>query len=276
MKRKIINRFFIYLILVIIIIVTFIPIINMVGTSFKSQDKIFTDTNIFPKKITWANYLTVIKRTSFPTYLKNSLIITLIVTISSSFIALLGAYAISRFRKMKFFSLYSKLLLVIQMFPLVLLLIPLFIVFRTIGVLNTRIPIVMIYITVTLPFSIWMMSGFFDGIPREMEESGLIDGCNQFQSFFLLVLPVASPGIAAIAIFNFLFSWNEYLLASIFLKQENLRTLPLGLQTFISQYDAEWGSLMAGSVLTIIPTIIFLIFMQKYIVQGLTQGAVKG
>ncbi len=248
----------------------------MVGTSFKSQDKIFTDTNIFPKKITWANYLTVIKRTSFPTYLKNSLIITLIVTISSSFIALLGAYAISRFRKMKFFSLYSKLLLVIQMFPLVLLLIPLFIVFRTIGVLNTRIPIVMIYITVTLPFSIWMMSGFFDGIPREMEESGLIDGCNQFQSFFLLVLPVASPGIAAIAIFNFLFSWNEYLLASIFLKQENLRTLPLGLQTFISQYDAEWGSLMAGSVLTIIPTIIFLIFMQKYIVQGLTQGAVKG
>ena len=192
-------------------------------------------------------------------------------------LAVLAGYALSRFtHKIRVFGLYSRLLIVLQMFPIILLLIPLFIIFKSIGILNTRLPAILIYITITLPFSIWLMTGFFDGIPVELEEAGIIDGCSQFQSFYLLVLPVSSPGVAAIAIFSFIFCWNEYLLASIFLKQDSLRTLPIGLQTFIQQYTSAWGSLMAASTLTIIPTVIFLIFMQKYIVQGLTAGAVKG
>jgi ABC-type glycerol-3-phosphate transport system permease component len=120
------------------------------------------------------------------------------------------------------------------------------------------------------------MSGFFEGIPMEMEEAGVIDGCNRWQVFGKLVLPLSKPGVASAAIFTFINSWNEYMMANIFVKNDNMRTLPVGLTMYIQQFTSEWGSLMAASTITLIPAALFLIFAQKYVVQGLTAGAVKG
>ena len=127
-----------------------------------------------------------------------------------------------------------------------------------------------------MPFAIWLLAGFFEGFPKEIEESGRIDGCSKFQVFRFLVIPVSSPGLASAAIFTFINSWNEFMIANVFIQSDSQKTLPLGLTNFILQFGSEWGSLMAAATITIIPVSIFLVFTQKYIVQGLTAGAIKG
>jgi len=188
----------------------------------------------------------------------------------------MAGYAISRYKhELKILKLYSKILLVIQMFPTMLMLIPLFIIFKNAGLANSKLSIILLYLTFSLPFCTWMMSSFFDGIPIELDEAGMIDGCSVFQGFYRIILPVSGPGLAAVCIFAFIYCWNEYLLASVFLKREALKTLPVGIQVFIQQFSKEWGLLMAASVILIIPVVLFLIFMQKYLIAGLTAGAVK-
>lgn len=263
--------------MIIVLFIMTIPILNMIGTSLKTEAEILTNNNLFSTNITFEHYIDVFQKTPFLSYMYNSFVIAVSVTLLCTIVSALAGYAISRYKsRIRFFKIYLDLLLVLQMFPVILMLIPLFMLFKFYGLSSTRISAILIYGTFALPFSIWMLSGFFDGIPNELEEAGVIDGCSQFQCFIRLILPISSPGIASVAIFTFLNCWNEYLLASIFLKREEIRTLQLGLQNFIQQFHIDWGSLTAAATITIIPAVFFLIFLQKYIVRGLTSGAVKG
>ncbi|MBS5064117.1 MAG: carbohydrate ABC transporter permease [Hungatella hathewayi] len=276
MKRKLKTVLF-YLTLTVVVFLINLPIINMVGSSMKNKQELFTNNHLFPYKPTVENFANVLERTPFFRYVVNSLLVAVVVAVSVMVISCLAGYAISRYSKrIKLFRYYSNLFLILQMFPGVLLMIPLVLVFSKAGLADSLGGLILIYISSNIPFCTWMISGFFDGIPIEMEEAAQIDGCNAIQCFLRLVLPLSSPGIASIVIFTFINSWNEYMMANVILKNQNLRTLPLGLQTFIMQFDTDWGSLMAASTMTIIPVVFFLVFMQKHIVSGLTAGAVKG
>lgn len=277
MKRKTIYRILLDLLLCIILFLILFPVIYMITSSFKSSGEIIMNRDFLPKAWTAENYVRILTKTNFGTYTLNSLYVSILVTFATTVIAAMAGYALALYKNKKiFFNLFSKLLLLLQMFPLMLMVIPLYRNFSVLSMLNSRNTLIVLYGTFSLPFGIWLLSGFFEGFPKEIEDSGRIDGCSQFQIFTRLVLPISSPGLASAAIFTFVNAWNEYMVANIFIQSDMKKTLPLGLTNFILQFGAEWGSLMAASTITIIPVSVFLVFTQKYIVQGLTAGAVKG
>jgi arabinogalactan oligomer/maltooligosaccharide transport system permease protein len=167
--------------------------------------------------------------------------------------------------------------LVSQMFPGTLMLIPLFIVLvMWLGLGSSRIGLVLVYATTAIPFCVWMLKGYFDTIPRELEESALIDGASPATIFFRIVLPLAQPAIAVTALFSFMTGWNEFILAATFMDRESMYTAPVGLRFFVSGYSEQWGYFAAGAIIVSIPVVALFLFLQKYLVSGLTAGAVKG
>ncbi len=266
-----------YLLLTLAALLALLPVISMVCTSLKSPETILSSVSILPEKPTLYYYGNVLSKSNFLIYLKNSFFVAIIVALFSTLLSVFGGYSLSRFRKkVKGINIYIIFLLVLQMFPVVQLIIPLYLTFQRMGITNTHLSVLIAYSTFTLPLNLWMMQSFFDGIPYEIEEAGTIDGCSRLQCLFRLVLPVSGPGLASVAIFAFNYCWNEYLLGSLLLKTDGLRTLTIGLQSFMQEHTTDWGSLMAASTLAVIPVLIFLIFMQKHIVSGLTAGTVKG
>jgi ABC-type glycerol-3-phosphate transport system permease component len=251
------------------------PIIIVVLNSFKNTAEIASSQSIIPKKIVLDNYRVLFGQSNFMVFMKNSMIVTGFGVLFSVIIAAFSGYAISRW-KGPLFDLYGKSLLMLQMFPLILVVIPLFILFKKVGLLNTYSSLIILYTTVNLPFSVWMYKGYFDKIPIFLEEAAIIDGASRMQVLFKIIMPISGPGITAVGIFSFLFSWNEYLLASLFLPLENNMTVPVGLQLFVQQFTAEWGTLMAGATTAMLPTLILFILVQKYFVSGALAGAVKG
>ncbi len=275
--KKIVFKILPYFFLILAICVTLLPVLSMVMTSLKSPATIMSSDSFFPEEYSLHYYLNVLEKSNFLIYLKNSLIIAVIVSFISTVISILGGYALSRYKKtVKGLNLYIIFLLALQMFPVVQLIIPLYLNFQRLGLNNTHLSVVIAYCTFTLPLNLWMMQSFFDGIPTELEEAGRIDGCSRFACLYRIVLPISGPGVSSVTIFAFNYCWNEYLLASIFLKTDSLRTMNLGLQNFMQEVKTDWGSLMASSSLALIPVVVFLIFMQKYIISGMTAGAVKG
>jgi ABC-type glycerol-3-phosphate transport system permease component len=262
------------LMLVIVLIVN-LPIILMVLNSFRSTEEILSSDSIFPQRPSLANFEYLSQRTAFWTYFGNSIAIAVGGTAVTIVLAGLAGYALSRFRA-RAITVYSRGLLMVQMFPLILMLIPLFILFRELGLINTRTSVILLYSVVHLPFATWMFKAFFDSIPRDLEEAAQVDGATKFGSFWRIVLRLSGPGIAAVTIFSFLFSYNEYLIANIFLRDESKMTIPVGVQMFMQQFGSDWGNLMAASTLAMLPTVIFFLFVQKYMVYGAVAGAVKG
>jgi ABC-type glycerol-3-phosphate transport system permease component len=247
----------------------------MVLNSFQTTDQLMTARRLIPEQPTIANYLYLSQRTAFWTYLSNSMLISFASTIVSATIASLAGYALSRYRG-AVTAIYSQALFVVQMFPIILALIPLFVLFRSLGLINSPLSVIILYSVVHLPFATWMARSFFDSIPRELEEAALIDGCSAFGAFARIVLPLSGPGLAAIAIFSFLFSYNEFFVANLFLKDQSAMTLPVGIRMFMQQYSTDWGSLMAAATVTLVPTFILFLFVQKYIAYGAVSGGVKG
>jgi ABC-type glycerol-3-phosphate transport system permease component len=190
-------------------------------------------------------------------------------------IASLAGYAMSRYKGWVVTS-YSRFLLMIQMFPLILAIIPLFILFRNLNLINNPLSVIFIYTVANLSFSTWMFKSFFDGIPRELEESASVDGCTPLQGLVRIVLPLAGPGTIAVAIFSFLLAFNEFFIANVFLRQESSMTLPVGIQIFTQQFGSDWGSLMAAATLTMLPTFCLFLFVQKYMLYGAIGAGVKG
>jgi ABC-type glycerol-3-phosphate transport system permease component len=264
-----------YAALILIVIIVDFPFLQMLSVSFKTRQEALGSTDFFPHNPTFENIVNVWTRTDFPRNIYNSLIVTVSATALCIIVATIAGYALSRFRG-KIFSLYQVLLLMLQLFPTILLLIPLFVIFTRMGLSDTRTGLTLAYTTTNLAFSIWMVKGFMDSIPFDLEEAAMIDGCNQFQAFLRVIVPISMPGISTVGIFTFINSWGEYTLASILIRSDTKTTMVLGLQKFVMQFTADWPSLMTASTIATVPTILFLVFAQKYLIRGMSAGAVKG
>jgi arabinogalactan oligomer/maltooligosaccharide transport system permease protein len=229
-----------------------------------------------PAHLSWSNFVSVITDQPFALWLLNSAIVSAATTVAGVTLACTSAYAFSRFR---FPGRNAGLMafLVSQMFPGTLMLIPLFIVLvMWLGLGSSRLGLVLVYATTAIPFCVWMLKGYFDTIPRELEEAALIDGASPATIFFRIVLPLAKPAIAVTALFSFMTGWNEFILAATFMDKESMYTAPVGLRFFVSGYSEQWGYFAAGAIIVSIPVVALFLFLQKYLVSGLTAGAVKG
>jgi ABC-type glycerol-3-phosphate transport system permease component len=267
-----------HLFLICVVYMVSLPFVSMVGTALKRPDISISSSNLLPHsfdEFSLQSFITVFTKTGFGRNIANSLLVTVSVVVTCILVTTCAGFAISRFRG-KYFRGYSVLLLILQMFPMMLLLMPLYLIFRRLGLINTLGSVILSYITGNLAFSIWMLKGFFDTIPVELEQAAMVDGCTRFQAFRKVIIPLALPGVATVAIFTFINAWNEYTLASIFLRNDKILTMTVGLQRFVQQVRSDWALLMAASAVATLPTLLFLLFAQKYLIEGMTAGAVKG
>lgn len=274
--RSLVVKYILLTLLVILILWAVLPFLWMVSTAFKTTEETYTSPPLWiPHNPTIENFLYIVKRGAFLTYFRNSVIVAVSTTVISIILSSLAGYSFSRF---KFFGGHSLLLLflITQMFPGALLIIPLFQIIKFLKLLNTLYALILSHITFSLPLCTWLMKGFFDQIPRELEEAAMIDGCSRISAMIRVIFPLAFPGIIAASIFSFIGSWDEFIFALTFTSSDEVRTLPIGLQRFIGSYEIYWNHLGAASVLTTIPVIILFLFIQKYMVKGLTAGSVKG
>jgi ABC-type glycerol-3-phosphate transport system permease component len=261
--------------LCVIVVVVNLPIITMILNSLQNNGDLMVSSSVIPHHPTFENYSNLFSQTDFPTFFRNSIIVGGVSTLASVVLAGFAGYALSRYRS-PFLNAFAAAVLLLQMFPVILVLIPLFLIFRDLHLINTFWSAILIYISGQLPFATWLYRGFFASIPRELEEAAWIDGCSRLGGLFRIVLRISAPGVAAVVILSFLMAWNDYLIADIFLNQEPLMTVPVGIQLFIQQYAAQWGSLMAASTVAMLPVLLFFMFIQRYMIQGMTAGAVKG
>jgi ABC-type glycerol-3-phosphate transport system permease component len=267
-----------WLLLVVGLVVVFIvdfPILTVALNSFRTTESILSSANILPTQPTLVNYIYINSRTNFWTFLLNSSIVALASTLLSIGLAALAGFAMSRF-KVRVLTGYNQTLLLVQMFPLILAIIPLFILFRNLNLVNNYIPVILVYTVTQLPFATWMLRAYFDSIPRELDEAAIVDGASPLRAFVQIILPLTLPGVAAVAIFSFLFSYNEFFISSVFLRDETRMTIPVGIQSFMQQYGTDWGSLMAAATLGMVPTLILFFLIQRFMISGATAGAVKG
>ena len=233
-----------------------------------------TPLQLLPDTLTLANHIELLRRTSFAENLRDSLIVAVGAVVLGLMLSLPAAYAFSRFRFRGRDALLVQFL-VINMFPVVVLILPLFVLFRQFGLLDTYVALIAGHATFTLPFAIWLMTGYVDGIPAELDQAAAIDGATRWQIMRLVVLPLALPGLVAVGIYLFIASWNEYLFA-LMLAGRNVRTVTIALQSFIGENQVQWGLLMAGGTLVALPATILFLLTQGRLVGGLTGGAVKG
>jgi len=251
------------------------PVILLVLNSFQTTEQMLSSRSVVPEQYTLANYRFLFARTPYAGFVFNSGMIAAVSTAVTLVAAALAGYALSRW-KGRVLATYARLLLMVQMFPIIMALIPLFIIFRALGLINNPLSVIIVYGATHLPFATWMFRSFFDSIPRELDEAALVDGCSRLQAFGRIVLPLAGPGTAAVAIFSFLFSYNEFFVASVFLRDDSVMTVPVGVQMFMQQYATDWGGLMAAATATMVPAFVFFLFVQKYVAYGGVEGGVKG
>jgi arabinogalactan oligomer/maltooligosaccharide transport system permease protein len=230
----------------------------------------------WPERWSLSNFVSVFTDQPFLQWMVNSAIIAIATTILGVFLAMTAAYAFSRFRfpgqKAGMMSF-----LVSQMFPGTLMLIPLYIiVVQWLGLGSTRAGLVLVYGTTSIPFSVWMLKGYFDTIPKELEEAAIIEGASAGQIFWRIIIPLARPALAITALFSFMTAWNEFILAATLMDKENMYTAPVGLKFFVGGFSQQWGYFAAGSILVSIPVVALFLYLQKYLVSGLTAGSVKG
>ncbi|WP_399430730.1 sugar ABC transporter permease [Streptomyces sp. WAC05374] len=261
-----------HLTLLVATLVAVFPPLWLVITSFKPKTDAF-DTSVV-KNFTLGNYTHVIADTQFLAWLGNSLVVVGITTVIGVFISATTGYAVSRFRFPGLRPLMW-LLLITQMFPVAVLIVPLYNLLASLGMLNQPVGLVITYLTVAVPFCAWMMKGYFDGIPAEIDEAGRVDGLTPFGTFWRLIMPLAKPGLAVTAFYTFITGWGEVAYASAFMTGEENLTLAGGLQTFVNQYTADWGSLTAAAVLIAAPAAVIFGLVQRHLVSGLTAGATK-
>ena len=220
------------------------------------------------------SYLNLFTETDFLLWTWNSIIISFVVTLTGVIFASTGGYALSRFKfKGREFGMVA--LMTTQMFPATMLLLPFFILLSYLGLINSYIGLIIIYSSTALPFCIWQMKGYYDTIPPSLEESARLDGCTRYQAFYNIILPLSSPALVITALFSFMASWSEYVVAAIILQDPKLYTLPLGLKSFQASLSTQWGLYAAGAVVVSIPVCILFISLSRFLVSGLTMGSVK-
>nr|WP_314615866.1 carbohydrate ABC transporter permease [Streptomyces sp. DSM 40976] len=254
-------------------VIAVFPVLWVLLTSLKPAE--FAITTDFFKETTVENYTNLLRDTPFLTWFGNSLLVAGLTTVVGVFISATTGYAVSRFRFPGKRGLMWTLLIT-QMFPVAVLIVPIYNIMSSMGLLNQPVGLVITYLTIAVPFCAWMMKGFFDTIPREIDESGYVDGLTPFGTFWRLILPLAKPGIAVTAFYSFITAWGEVAYASAFMVGDENLTLAGGLQKFVNQYGAQWGPMSAASVLIAVPAALVFLFAQKHLVTGMSAGAVKG
>jgi multiple sugar transport system permease protein len=263
-------------VLAFIVAVVFVPMYWIVVTSFKTGRQILLSQSVYlPHPFTLDNYVYLFQESRFALWIRNSAVTATASTLLSLVIGTLGAYALTRLR-FPGRRTFAGLVLVTYLVPPGLMFIPLYQTFIRVGYTDSLGTLILAYPTFLVPFVTWLLMGFFRSIPRELEEAALVDGATRVQALRRVVLPLAAPGLLAAGLFCFTLSWNEFLYALIFIADDSLKTLPVGLSEFVVSDFAFWGQLMAAATLASLPVIVVYIYLHKYMVQGLTAGAVKG
>ncbi len=271
------KRLIIHLILIGYCIISIYPLLRIFSVSLRPGNRVLsTDLSIIPPDATLENYRLVIYEQGLLQWIWNSLAVTITTAIIGVIIAATSAYAFSRF-KFKGRSTLLIYLLTTQMIPTAMLMVPLYILAIKLGLVGTYRGLVIAYAVTSVPFSIWILKGYYDTIPTELEEAAIIDGASPLQAFWKIILPLSTPALAITFLFNFSQSWNEYLIARIILgSNEAILTWPLGLNRLMGQYLVQWGQYNAGAILVSLPVMILFLSMSKYMISGLTLGSVKG
>lgn len=274
--RKAIRYFITYSILILIVGFVLFPLAWIISTSLKPTNEVMTiPPKWIPDNPTLDNYVNVLTNSSIPRYFINSVLVSSLVALITIFFGGITGYGLSR-RKTKGTRAISTFILASQMLPATVILVPIYLFVSEIRLYDTIFGLALTHLILTLPLVTWMCKGYIDTIPIDLEEAAQIEGCSKLRALISVIFPIAAPGIVAAGMFAFIQSWNEYTLASILTETDNSRTLPVGLTEFALLFKVDWGSIMAASVIISLPVIVIFLFLQKYLVRGLGQGAVKG
>ena len=262
--------------MVLVILVTLFPILWMISTSLKDRTETFqTPPTILPKQVYWLNYAAIWKVQPFLRYLLNTGIVAVGTCVSSMIVSNLAAYGFSRFRLRHGMKLLVFILLT-QMFPGVLLVLPYFLMMSRLGMINTYWALIIAHASFALPFCIWMLTGYYRSIPKELDDSASIDGCSRNQALLSVILPLTLPGNVATLIFSFLQSWNDFLFALTLSTRQEMYTIPVGIALFIGEYRVAWNEIMAAAVVASVPVVILYILVDRHLIHGLVEGSIKG
>lgn len=273
-RRQTIDLALIYLAVVLAVILSLFPIFYLLITSFKPPQLTFAIPPVWVFEPTLQNYRDVFAGGTFTKYFLNSLIVATVTTFIALVLGSFAGYGFARFqfRGATWMRLGS---LVPQMLPPITIIVPLYVLFNSMKLIDTIWALIVSYLTFSIPLSIWMMTGFFADVPQELEESAMIDGCTRMGAFFRISLPIVAPGLAATAILCFIYCWNEFLYAVI-LTGRDARTLPVTITSFMTNKAILWGRIAASGSLVLVPVLVFAVLAQRYLVRGLSRGAIKG
>lgn len=275
-KLNVVARVLFYIAIIFALGITLGPLLWLIFTSVRPEKAIFsTPPQWIPKEITWYNYEIALGKYKVARQFINSMVISLSVVLLNVLIGAPAGYAFARFRFRGDNAFFITLLL-LRMIPWITILIPLFIMFSKVNLLDTLLSIILVHTAAKLPVTVWLMRGFFREIPLEIEESAKVDGCSLFQILTKIALPLAAPGVGAVAIMAFIFTWNDLITATVLSSTMASRPMTVGLMNFVLQYRIAWGAMTAAGTLMLIPAIVFCLWAEKFLVKGLTFGAVKG
>lgn len=275
-RRRAVGRLVRMVLLLGVVVIILFPFYWTILTSLQPRGAVYvTHPSLIPRAFRWQSYVEIFKLRPFWRWLWNSTAIAICTTVLSLLLALPAGYSLGRFRfrGKGFFALTA---LVTQMLPASLIVVPLYIVYLNLGLLESKWGVILAHVSMTLPYSIWMMRGFFGTVPREVEEAAMVDGCSRFGVFVRIGLPLAVPGIIGTSLYSFQTSWNEYLFARTFISRTENMVVSVGVSTFVGEYTVFWHQIMAAAVVSALPSLILFFVFQRFLVQGLSAGAVKG
>jgi len=277
MKNKKIDAYLIisWIIGFIALAITIFPMFFLVSNSVKPNLEIYNTVRILPSHVIWDNYKNLFGDKQTIHIIFNSILITMITTILSVFLGSFASYGLNKLGKSKIATIVAILIIIVRFYPKVTIVLPYFLFIKSIGMMDTLFSVILSHVSMTLPITILLMMTFYSSVPKEIEESANMDGASIFETYFKIVMPITAGGMAATAILVAMFSWNEFLMASSVASSSAI-TLPIAIAGFITDKGTDLGIMSALSVITIIPMVIFILFTQRYIVRGMTAGAVKG
>ncbi len=271
MQRKIIHAILFTIMLVLIIVPILFPFVWMLMSSFKTQVDIISWPPKFIFSPVMQNYDRVFIEQDFLHYMKNSVVVSVVSVFFSLILGLPAAYSIARYKQKKL----SVFILIARLMPGISFLMPWYIVFSRLHLMDSYTALILSHMLIALPLVVWVMAPYFDSVPRELEEASMVDGLTQQSAFLKILLPLSGPGVVTATTLSFIFSWNNFMFSQV-LSQQKTRTLPIAVYNFLSYVEVDWGAVMAAAVTIMAPAIILTMFFQKYVVKGLTMGAVKG
>ncbi|WP_214079193.1 carbohydrate ABC transporter permease [Mesotoga sp.] len=274
MRKHILRSVLLYMTIAIVIMIIVFPYYWMIKESIDRGSIFKFPPDLWPRKISLESYKSIIDERPLLQWFGNTLVVALLTTAITLAAALLSGYSLSRFRNRTNRAI-GFIFLSTQMLPATLLVIPMFVIFRSLNMVDNLFSLVLANTAFALPMGLWMMKGFIDGIPREIDEAGRIDGCNRMQILVKLIIPLVAPGMVAVAVFAFILAWGDFFFARNLISSQSKWLVSVGLSSFVGEYSIQWDQMLSASVMFSLPPVLFYLFFEKYLVRGLTMGAVK-